>query len=99
MSTQNDSTLTDASSTPDSRVGSSDSSALREENARLRAALERIEKWAGEFPPSGRYWDEPTKTRPMSYGAAFGSNGERDYMRSVARQALLPNVPGQPRSP
>jgi hypothetical protein len=24
----------------------------------------------------------------MSYSACFGSNGERDYMRSVAREAL-----------
>lgn len=53
---------------------------------RLRTALERIERWFGEFPPTGRYW-EPGG-REMSYGAAFGSNGERDYMRQVAREAL-----------
>jgi hypothetical protein len=57
------------------------------EVTRLRAALTRIEKWFGEFPPSGRCWEDGTW---MSYGAAYGSNGERDYMRSIARAALLP---------
>ena len=48
-----------------------------------RKALERIRKWFGEFPsatgPDGR---------EMPYGVAFGSNGERDYMRNVAHEAL-----------
>lgn len=52
----------------------------------LRAALERIERWFGEFPDSGSHWNDGT---PMSYGAAFGSNGERDYMRAIARAALF----------
>jgi hypothetical protein len=51
-------------------------------------ALERIERWHGEFPATGRYWDEPENTRPMSYSACYGSNGERDFMRQVAREAL-----------
>lgn len=51
-------------------------------------ALERIERWHGEFPATGRYWDEPDNTRPMSYGACYGSTGERDFMRQVAREAL-----------
>lgn len=55
---------------------------------RLRKALRRIERWEGEFPSTGRYWDEPENTQPMSYGACYGSNGERDYMRQVAREAL-----------
>jgi len=55
---------------------------------RYRSALERIERWNGEFPDTGRYWDEPENARPMSYIACYGSNGERDYMRAVARQAL-----------
>lgn len=54
---------------------------------RKDAALARIEKWFGEFPKTGRYWDKQ-KTEEMSYAAAFGSNGERDYMRAVARNAL-----------
>lgn len=57
------------------------------EIARLRKALGRIERWFGEFPETGKFWDDD-KDRPMSYGAAYGSNGERDYMRSVARDAL-----------
>ena len=66
---------------------------LTQENKRLRGALERIERWHGEFPATGRYWDKPKNTRPMNYSAAFGSNGERDYMRQVARIALTPNAP------
>lgn len=55
---------------------------------RLREALTRIAKWHGEFPATGLFWDEPANTRPMSHSAAFGSTGERDYMRQVAAQAL-----------
>ncbi len=63
------------------------------ENRRYKAALERISKWFDEFPPTGRTWDDGTA---MSYSAAFGSNGERDYMRQVAADALSPNDKGQP---
>lgn len=59
---------------------------LLERVGRLRTGLERVERWFGEFPDSGRFWDDG---EPMSYSAAFGSNGERDYMRSVAREALV----------
>lgn len=65
--------------------------AIRALEAKLAAAveaLERIERWFGEFPPSGRFWDEGDGRREMSYGVAFGSNGERDFMRAVARQTL-----------
>ncbi len=48
-------------------------------------ALTKIARWHGEFPDTGRTWDHGT---PMSYGAAFGSNGERDYMRQVALDVL-----------
>jgi hypothetical protein len=65
---------------------------LRQENARHRTALLRISKWFGEFPPTGRTWEDGTA---MSYSAAFGSNGERDYMRQVADDALSPNDPDQ----
>lgn len=60
---------------------------LRERCGRLEGALKRIAKWHGEFPPSHRAWDDGS---PMSYSAAFGSNGERDYMREIARTALAP---------
>jgi len=55
----------------------------------LEGALRRIETWHGEFPPTGRYWDKEQR-EPMSYGAAFGSNGERDFIREIARKALSP---------
>lgn len=54
-------------------------------NEILRDALNRITKWNTELPPSGRYWEDGS---PMSYGAAFGSNGERDYFRKLAITAL-----------
>lgn len=49
-----------------------------------KTLLERIIRWHGEFP------DGPL-TRDgfeQSYGAAYGSNGERDYMRGLAVEAL-----------
>ncbi len=58
--------------------------------AELFVALERIERWFNEFPPSGRKWQDGS---PMSYGAAFGSNGERDFMRKVARDAVAKVAP------
>lgn len=51
----------------------------------LVEALQRIERWFGEFPDTRRAWDDGS---PMSYAACFGTNGERDYMRSIAREAL-----------
>lgn len=59
--------------------------AAQEENERLRTALEKIERWFGEFPPTGDYWPSGGE---MSYAACYGSNGERDFMRGVARDAL-----------
>lgn len=50
----------------------------------LIAALRTIERWDW-FPDTNRTWDDGT---PMSYSAAYGSNGERDYMRKIARDAL-----------
>lgn len=52
----------------------------------LEDALRTIARW--EFPPSGRFYDEPLNTRPMSYESAFGSGGARDYMKTVASDAL-----------
>jgi hypothetical protein len=55
---------------------------------RLRAALETVVAW-GPFPETGHHWgDGHGNTRPMSYSAAYGSAGERDYMRAIARRAL-----------
>lgn len=58
---------------------------LLEENERLREALGRIERWFGEFPRSERLDRDGTE---MPYGIAFGSNGERDYIRGIARAAI-----------
>lgn len=49
----------------------------------VRDALETIAQW--NLPVTGKTWDDGS---PMSYGAAFGSNGERDYMRQIAVDAL-----------
>jgi hypothetical protein len=62
-----------------------DVSALQERVRVLEEALQKIERWFGEFPPTGRTWPDGT---PTSYAAEYGSNGERDFMRSVARKAL-----------
>jgi hypothetical protein len=51
----------------------------------MEEALNKITTWFGQFPESGRTWPDG---EPMSYAAAFGSNGERDYMRVVAQKAL-----------
>jgi hypothetical protein len=52
--------------------------------AELVGVLQKIVNW--EIPQtSGRFWDDG---QPMSYSAAYGSNGERDYMCKVAEDAL-----------
>jgi len=48
----------------------------------VRENLRRIANWFGEFP---RVVDAIGET---SYGVAYGSNGERDYMRNLAKAAL-----------
>lgn len=68
-----------------------DFAALDEKIKRYEEALRKIEKWHGEFPDTGKLWENTDGTisdRPMSYGACNGSNGERDYMRNVAAKAL-----------
>lgn len=59
--------------------------AWKERADKMEKALERIAKWEGEFPATGRTWDDGTE---MSYSALFGSNGERDFMRGIANDAL-----------
>ena len=39
------------------------------------------------FPKTNQFWDEE-KTREISFGDCWGSNGERDYMRQIALDAL-----------
>lgn len=52
------------------------------ENRKMRFALQRIEKWHGEFPSAS------FQGREVSYALAYGSNGERDFMRNIATEAL-----------
>ena len=61
-----------------------DRQAVPKEVARI---LERILKWHGEFPETDAFYDGD-KSRPISYAAAYGSNGERDFMRGLAATAL-----------
>jgi len=58
---------------------------LSNEKLMERALLE-IAKW-DDLPETGEYWDDD-KTRPMSYCSWYGTNGERDYHRKLARQVL-----------
>lgn len=61
---------------------------MQEERNKARAALERIAAW--EMPVTGRTWDDGT---PMSYAACYGSNGERDHIKAMARAALALSPP------
>ena len=56
--------------------------AAREELRKAREALVHIERW-GPFPPCDRLDGQPS-----TFGREYGSNGERDYMRGIARAAL-----------
>ena len=62
-----------------------DYEAMQAKCMRLVEALEQIERWDG-FPSTNETWEGSGK--PVSYSAAFGSNGERDFMRGVAKAAL-----------
>jgi hypothetical protein len=57
--------------------------ARTEERDALRAALEKIAAW--QMPTTGRYHPDGTE---QSYGWCYGSNGEREVIRSTARAAL-----------
>lgn len=50
--------------------------------------LERIVKWDGEFPETGKFYKTPDGSRQASYAELHGSNGERDFMRGLAATAL-----------
>ena len=49
---------------------------------RIEAAAQRVAQWTG-FPRAKLH-----DGTPCSYGVAYGSNGERDYMRELLRTAL-----------
>jgi|GEM_PF-6186326 len=64
--------------------------ALLEKMRRMEVALRTIEAWdARTFP---RVPDRQNPGQTISYGFAYGSMGERDYMRGVAREALAIDV-------
>lgn len=61
-------------------------------NAHLIAAapdlfdvLQKIANW--ELPDTGKFWDNEN-TQPMSYEACNGTNGSRDYFKSLAQKAI-----------
>ncbi len=59
---------------------------LAEQTRKLSAAREALALiYAWNSFPSGGKWEDG---REMSYGMAYGSNGERDYMRGIAFEAL-----------
>lgn len=51
----------------------------------LLQALQKIASW--DMPITGQFWDDEKK-EPMSYAAAYGSNGERDFIKSIAIKAI-----------
>lgn len=55
-----------------------------QEIKRKDRALATIVEW-GPFPETGLFHPDGT---PQSYGWCYGSNGQRDYMRDIARAAL-----------
>ena len=58
--------------------------ALAVENAGLKAACERVSMW-NDFPQVTLR----STGEVVPYAVAYGSNGERDYMRNIAATAVL----------
>lgn len=56
---------------------------LYAEVRRFKVVLERIAEW--KMPATGKKWPSG---EPMSFGACYGSNGERDFIRQLAIDAL-----------
>lgn len=52
---------------------------------KIERALTKIANW--ELPETGKFWDKE-KTRPTNYETENGSNGARDYIKSIASEAL-----------
>ncbi|HGG8853328.1 TPA: hypothetical protein ACJJ1B_004438 [Enterobacter roggenkampii] len=60
-----------------------DAATLAAENAGLKAACERVSMW-NEFPQATLR----STGEVVPYVVAYGSNGERDYLRNIAATAL-----------
>lgn len=56
---------------------------LKNKIKRLEEALGKIERW--EMPNTNQFHSDGT---PVRYGILYGSNGERDVIRKIARIAL-----------
>jgi len=54
---------------------------VKQQRNELLIALNKIANW--ELPETGKFWDEDPE-RPMTYEACYGSNGCRDYFKSLA---------------
>ncbi|HHY2959544.1 TPA: hypothetical protein ACV5BL_000524 [Enterobacter hormaechei subsp. steigerwaltii] len=66
------------------RVACDQRNALAAENAGLKAACERVSMW-NDFPQATLR----STGEVVPYVVAYGSNGERDYMRNIAATAVL----------
>ena len=58
---------------------------LKDKIEKMEAALKIVRDW--KLPTTGKFWDDDMM-QPMSYGACYGSNGERDYMKNIANHGL-----------
>ena len=54
-------------------------------NDELIKALQRIADW--DLPDTGKFWDKE-RLVPASYESLYGSNGARDYIKNIAKEAL-----------
>ena len=59
---------------------------LKEKSDALETSMHMIANW--HLPSTGQFW-ENDKTRPMSYEAAYGSQGIQAYIKTVANEALI----------
>lgn len=58
---------------------------LQQINDVQQQALKKIANW--ELPATGKFWDTAL-TQPTSYETEFGSNGVRDFIKTIAESAL-----------
>lgn len=56
---------------------------LREDHDFLLQAMKKIAAW--DLPATGKTWESG---EPMSYESCYGSNGARDYIRTIASEAI-----------
>jgi hypothetical protein len=59
---------------------------LKNDQSKVITFLQKVANW--ELPSTGTFWDPRDRTQPISYEAAHGSNGVRDYFKDLARKLL-----------